>query len=122
MKISKDSPVIKRKVSVDEWKFAEKNATKVAICVSSHRDRDGWLYHDIIAELEYEEYLEIKGKLKAIFDEKEYWTMGGWELGLLIPMQEHANSMKHAESSMLFYVDTKIVMSNSCVISHRTNA
>ena len=83
MKLSKDSPIIKHNVKKDDWKFLHENARKVAICVSCKKGSDNYLYQDIIAELEYEEYLEIRDELEGIFGPKGYWTIGGYELGFL---------------------------------------
>ena len=110
MKFNKDSPIIKHKVNARYWKFAQENATKVAICVDHELDKDGNLLYDIIAELEYEEYLEIKGNLRKIFGSKKFWTMGGWELGFLYPLLIYTDKKKLTESSSLFYIDTKIDM------------
>ena len=87
MKLSKDSPIIKHNVHQWEWKSAEENATRVAICVACRKGSDDALYFDIIAELEYEEYLEIKNELIPTFGHNKVWTIGGLELGFLYPLQ-----------------------------------
>ena len=87
MKLSKDSPIIKRNVHQFEWKSAKENATRVAICVACRRGSDNALYFDIIAELDYEEYLEIKNELIPTFGHNKVWTIGGFELGFLYPLQ-----------------------------------
>ena len=91
MKLSKDSPIIKHNVKKDDWKFSHENATKVAICVSCERGKDNFMYHDIIAELEYEQYLKIKDELENIFGPNNVWTIGGYELGFLYPLQTYSD-------------------------------
>ena len=87
MKLSKDSPIIKHNVHQWEWKTAEENATKVAICVACRKGSDNAPYFDIVAELEYEEYLEIRDELENIFGVNKVWTIGGFDLGFLYPLQ-----------------------------------
>ena len=104
MKLSKDSPVIKRNVKKRDWKFAKENATKVAICVTCEIGSDGSLYHDIVAEYEYEEFLKIRNELKKEFGPNGYWTIGGYELGFLYPMQVYYDKKTLAESFLLFHL------------------
>ena len=89
MNLSKNSPVIKHRIKLMDWKFARENATKVAICTTCESDNDGFIYHDIVAEYEYEEFLAIKDELDKIFGPNGYWTIGGIELGFLYPLQTY---------------------------------
>ena len=102
MKISKDSPIIKHNVKKSDWKLAQENARKVAICVRCEIASDHAMYCGIIAELEYEEYLEIKHQLKDIFGPNKYWTIGGLELGFLYPLKAYSEKRELSESSSLF--------------------
>ena len=112
MKLSKDSPIIKHNVNQWEWKSAKENATKVAICVACRKGSDDAFYYDIIAELEYEEFLKIKNELRPTFGHNNVWTIGGLELGFLYPLHVYSEKRTVTESSGLFYLQTKIVMQN----------
>ena len=92
MKLSKDMPVLKYGINAFDWKFSAGNETKVAICVACNKGSDRDLYFDIVAELGYEEYLEVKHELEKIFGVNKVWTIGGQELGYLYPLLAYTES------------------------------
>ena len=113
MKLHKNSPVIKHRVKLADWKFAKENATKVAVCTSCEIDSDGFVYHDIVAEHEYEDFLLLRDELNKTFGPDGYWTIGGVELGILYPLQTYFDRRVSDISHYLYYVDTRIIVGNN---------
>ena len=55
--------------------------------------------------------MEIRDQLKKTFS-PNYWTIGGFDLGFLYPLQMYTEKRTVVESSRLFYLQTKIIIQN----------